>query len=115
MELETTVAEATLVQQVVLAGVAWSATRDEAPVRADEVRSICNDRFEDVTGRLSPADVSRALSVLAAEGVLEERRPDDRSPAGKGRPNYALEVDPDSVVDALDGEPEVTPLVDLLE
>ena len=108
MNVDGVVGECTLVEQVVLLGVVAGA--DEA-LRPDQVRRSCNDRLADATGRLSEADVSRALNTLSAEGLLDEGASDDRSPVGKGRPAYTLAVDDSAALDALAGQESVAPLV----
>ena len=108
MNVDGAVDECTLVEQVVLLGVASGA--DEA-VRPDQVRRSCNDRLTDATGRLSEADVSRALNTLTAQGLLDEGGDDERSPVGKGRPAYTLAVDDSAALDALADQESVAPLV----
>lgn len=107
MSVQSTVAETTLVEKVVLLGVVVQEAAGNEPARPDEIRSVCNDRLDEVTGRLSEADVSRALNRLEATELLEQYRPDDRSPVGKGRPTYALAVESGSVLDALADDEQV--------
>ncbi|WP_290814414.1 hypothetical protein [Halovivax sp.] len=99
MDVHAAVAEATLLERVVLLGVI---DRADGSVRPDEVRSTCNERFTVETGRLSEADVSRALNVLEANGVLECHREKNPSPVGKGRPSYELAVDADDALAELE-------------
>lgn len=54
----------------------------------------------DVVGRLSEAEVSRALNTLEAKGVVETGDDTDRSPTGKGRPTYTLVAATDAVIQA---------------
>jgi hypothetical protein len=60
-------------------------------------------------GRLSEAEVSRALNRLNADGLAEVEMadPGDRSPSGKGRPEYAPAVGPDTVLDGLADDDQV--------
>ena len=58
-------------------------------------------------GRLSEAEVSRTLNRLNADGLAEVADPGDQSPSGKGRPEYALAVGPDTVLDELADDDQV--------
>jgi hypothetical protein len=87
----------TFVQRVVLSCLVQT---DDArqPVDAAEIRTASKDLLEQAADQpisgLSEADVTRALNELVDSGVLEEQRPEDSSPVGKGRPRYALDTDP---------------------
>lgn len=107
-EMETT----SLVQRIVLLGLAQCAVLNREPVRLDEVRRTCNDRFDDVAGRLSEADVTRALNELAASSLVDERITGGRSAVGKGRPSYVLAIDADRVFEELADDRQVRPLVE---
>ena len=100
------------VEKVVLLGCVWRSVEDRTPTRADEIRSACNDRLDELTGRLSEGDVCRALNELAASDLLEARTPDERSPAGKGRPAYELRVDVDTALTTLAADEYLEPLVE---
>lgn len=115
MDDDSFVAERSLVEKVVLSGVLRHAIEGETPARLDEVRAVCNEEFADVSGRLSEGDVARSLNRLAADNLLEETAPSTSSPAGKGRPAYALEADPDAVLAALESEAATAPLAETLE
>lgn len=108
---ESAIDDASLVERVVLLGVIYRSLREETPTRLDQVRSTCNERLDEVTGRLSEADVGRSLNELSAAGVLDEASPADRSPVGKGRPAYVLDADVDGLLDALTDDDQVEPLV----
>jgi hypothetical protein len=94
----------TFVQRVVVSCL-LQADDDRLPVDAAEIRTTSRDRLEQADdqpiGGLSEADVARALNELVDAGVLEERRPADSSPVGKGRPRYALAADPGDLRAAL--------------
>ena len=111
MDANSELGEATLVEKVVLLGTVCCGADDE-PARGDEVRQACNERLDAVTGRLSEGDVSRALNVLTEMSFLESRRPDDRSPVGKGRPSYVLTTGCEPVLDALGGDDRLDQLVE---
>ena len=112
--MDTTVQlrDATLVEKVVLLGCVWRSVEDRTPARENEIRSACNDRLDELTGRLSEGDVCQALNELAASDLLEARTPDERSPAGKGRPTYELRVDVDAVLTTLAADEDLEPLVE---
>jgi len=94
----------TLVERVVLLGVAEAVLEDADPAPAWEVRDRCEDLLDqidaDVLSRLAEQDVMRALSVLGSEPYVAEHT-DDRSPAGKGRPKYSLSAEPAEVLETL--------------
>lgn len=104
----------TFVQRVVLSCL-LRADDDQLPVDAADVRTASKDHLEQADdqpiGGLSEADVTRALNELVDAGVLEEQRPEDSSPVGKGRPRYALDVDQSDLRDDLAG----TDVASLLE
>lgn len=105
----------TLAQRVALLGVADLAACGETPAHSGDVRRTCSehlDALEDVAvGRVSEADVMRALNALAAAGIVEEVEPDDTSAVGKGRPEYDLRADPDAVLGTLGEDNRVAPAV----
>lgn len=112
MNMTVQLRDATLVEKVVLLGCICRSVEDRTPARADEIRSAINDRLDDLTGRLSEADVCRSLNELAVSDLLEARTPDERSPAGKGRPTYELRVDVDAVLTTLAADENLEPLVE---
>lgn len=87
-----------LVQRIVLGCLADLEASGETPVNTAEIREVVADRLADVdvgaVGTLSESDVIRSLNGLSGSPFVEEERPDDRSPVGKGRPVYRLAVDP---------------------
>jgi hypothetical protein len=98
--------QTTFVQRVVLCCL-LEADGGRLPIDAAEVRTAAKDLLERAddqpVGGLSEADVARALNELVEAGLLEERRSEDRSPVGKGRPRYALDADADEVRSELEG------------
>ncbi|MFO7925107.1 MAG: hypothetical protein ACQET5_03970 [Halobacteriota archaeon] len=87
----------TFTQRIILCCLVDLTGRDRTPADAAEIRSTARELLENADGQpiggLSEADTVRALSGLTEKGLLDERRPEDRSPVGKGRPKYALEAD----------------------
>lgn len=114
MDVQSTIDALGPVETVVLLGVVCRGAESDEPARLDEVRTTCNQRLNELTGRLSEADVTRALNRLEDDGLVELRRPDDSSPVGKGRPTCALAVDPDDVLEALRGDDRVEPLIEVV-
>lgn len=100
-DLEST----SLVQRIVLGCLADLEATGETPVNTAEIREIVSERLEDVdsetVGHVSETEVIRALNGLADTQLVGEQRPDDRSPVGKGRPVYDLDVDPETVRETL--------------
>jgi hypothetical protein len=119
MSEHTDVAETTLTHRVVLLGVAELSGRDDVPAHAGEVVSVCIDNLAnvdgDVLGRLSEADVARALNELEDVGLVERADVGDTSAVGKGRPAYVLPMGPDTLCDAFDDDDRVAALVDHVE
>ena len=105
------VREATLVERVVLLGLVCHTVEGRSPARVDDIRTTCNSQLDEVTGRLSEANVCQALNELAATELVDEHRPHDRSPAGKGRPSYELCCDVDAVLTALGTDEHLASLV----
>lgn len=104
-----------LPQRVVLLGVLDLDVRGETPAHAVAIRRASNGALDavagSVVGRLSEAEVARALNELAAEGLLTSRRRGD-SPTGKGRPTYEPDADPDALLDDLAEDDRVAGLVE---
>jgi len=101
----------TFAQRVTLCCLVDLTEADRTPVDATEVKAAAKRLLESVDGQpvggLSEADVVRALSELAGTELIDERRPEDRSPVGKGRPKYALDVDADELRASLTDDDEV--------
>ena len=96
---------ASLLEKVTLLAVADLATQGETPSYPFDVRTAIRDCIEsiadDVIGMPDEAAVSRALKALEARNSVVVADADDRSPVGKGRPAYTLDVDPEAVLDGL--------------
>lgn len=82
-----------------------------APTHTGQVVRATKEHIDSVDaetlGRLSEAEVSRALNRLDANGLIELVDSGDRSPSGKGRPEYALAVESETVLGALAGDAQV--------
>jgi hypothetical protein len=104
-----------LTERVVLLTLVREQRRGAESVTSAEIESACQDCLDDVdaevVGRLTEADVTRALNALAAESLVEEAMA-KRSPVGKGRPSYTLDADPEATVEALSTDDRLAPLVD---
>lgn len=103
-DLEST----TFAERVVLLGVTYLSRRDETPVHSAAVVETCTWRFDDmgddVFGRISESDVMRTLNGLEDRGLVDEREGGETSPVGKGRPQYTLTVDTETVLDSVEGD-----------
>lgn len=107
---------ASLTERLVLLSVVERAASDGEPVGSVAIRDCCLDHLADVEtdviGTPSEADVMRALRTLAVGEYLSEVDPGERSPVGKGRPSYALDVDPAAILRTLESDDRLAPVVD---
>jgi predicted transcriptional regulator len=105
----------TLVQRVVLSCLVDHSEAGETPCDTAQIRESVTNRFEtsdiDGIGRISEADVMRALNGLAETTLVDEQRPDDRSPVGKGRPEYSLSIDHETLRSELSDDERVAPIL----
>jgi hypothetical protein len=112
----TDIESTTLTHRVVLLGVAELSGRDEVPAHAGEVVSRCIDSIGeiegDVLGRVSEADVARALNELEDAGLVERAEVGDTSAVGKGRPAYVLPMGTERVCDALRDDGRIAAVVE---
>ena len=101
----------TFAQRITLCCLVDMAEADRTPADAAEIKSEAKRILEEADGQpvgnLSDADVIRALAGLADTDIVDERRPEDRSPVGKGRPQYALETDPETLRGELEADEEL--------
>jgi len=108
----------TLVERVVLLGVAEAMRDGDEPAASWEIRDRCEQRLDqidaDVLSRLAEQDVIRALNVLGSEPYVTEHT-EDRSPAGKGRPKYSLSATPAAVLSALESDDRLAAAVAAVE
>ena len=107
--------ETTLTERIVLLGLARQADRDETPATSAELQTECEACLDDVevevVGRMTEADVTRALNALAA-GSLVEEAVQRQSPVGKGRPTYTLATDAETTLAALSDDDRFRPVVE---
>ena len=105
-----------LAQRIILCCLVEFEESGAAPVNTAEIREAAERRLEaadtEAVGHLTEADVMRALNGLSGTDLVREERPDDRSPAGKGRPEYALAVDAERVREGLAEDERVVPLLE---
>lgn len=105
----------TLTERVVLLALIECETDDRTPATSNVIRERCADYADrldtEPLGQIREADVMRSLNGLVGDGIVAESRPDDRSPTGKGRPEYALEGEIDAVLDELASDDRIAPLV----
>lgn len=113
---ENAVEDASEFQRFVLLAVADLSTPEAEPVHSYDVKRACERHAESVDaelfGGVTRREVINALSALAETGLLEETT--TTSPVGKGRPAYALTVDPGTVFDALADDERFGSLVERL-
>ena len=116
MTEDLTVDETTLAQRVVLLGVTKLAHDDAVPAHSGEIVETCTAAIDavggDVDGRLSEADVSRALNQLEDGRLVTKVGVGETSPVGKGRPRYDLNVDVETVLDTCVDDERVATLVE---
>ncbi|MFQ3318883.1 MAG: hypothetical protein ACI8UR_002194 [Natronomonas sp.] len=107
---------ASLEERIVLGCIIDLADREATPANSAEIREAVTAALERVdsgtVGRLSEADVMRSLNALAETELVEEKRPEDGSPVGKGRPTYSLGADDGTVQSMLAEDDRVAPLVE---
>jgi hypothetical protein len=96
-------------EQFVLLSVVELAEADETPAHSYDVTETAKARLDEVDrdpfGGIERQEVITALSSLADEGLLSKE--ETESPVGKGRPAYALAVDPGTVLSDLTGSDDV--------
>lgn len=105
----------TFVQRVTLCCLVNMAEFDQGPADAAEIRAAAKDLLETANGQpvgsVSEADVVRALNGLSETELVDEKRPSDQSPVGKGRPKYVLEADIDRLRETLETDDDIAPLL----
>ncbi len=108
------IAELKLSGRVVLLSMTELSLAGETPAHTGKVIRATTQHLEsvdaDTIGKLDEAEVNRALNRLEAESYVEMANSDSTSPVGKGRPAYSLNVDIDTVIEALEDDDEVAPL-----
>jgi predicted ArsR family transcriptional regulator len=106
----------TITHRVVLLGVAELSGRDDVPAHAGEVVSVCIDHVDeiegDVLGKVSEADVARALNQLEDAGLVERADVGDTSAVGKGRPAYVLPMGTGAVCETFESDDRLGALIE---
>jgi predicted transcriptional regulator len=110
-DLEST----TLAQRIVLCSLT-ELSPARTPANSAEIREVATKHLGaadiDSVGSFTEADVMRALNALVESEFVDEQRPDDRSPVGKGRPEYSLSEDTDTVQAELRDDERLAPLLE---
>jgi len=110
-DLEST----TLAQRITLCCLVDLSEAGQTPADAAEIKSVARDLLEaadgEPVGSLSDADIVRSLAGLADTELVDEKRPEDRSPVGKGRPKYALDADATRLKERLEADGDVREIV----
>ena len=105
----------TYVQRITLCCLLNMIQADREPADAAEIRAAAKDLLETAEGQpvgsVSEADITRALNKLSETELIEQTRPENRSPVGKGRPRYALSGDVETVRSALESDEYVGALL----
>jgi DNA-binding HxlR family transcriptional regulator len=100
-----------LSDRIVLLGLAVLSTAGQTPAHTGTVVRTCGEHADSIRaetlGPISEAEVNRALNRLEADGHVRRVRVDDTSVVGKGRPQYALAGEPETVVEPLADDDEV--------
>ncbi|WP_340100127.1 hypothetical protein [Salinibaculum salinum] len=113
------IASLSLSSRVVLLTVTHLSQNDETPAHTGQVIRANADHLDavdaDTLGKISEAEVSRALNRLEDEELVEMANQREKSPVGKGRPAYTLAVDIETVLDELADDETVAPLVEQVD
>ncbi|MFC7057361.1 hypothetical protein [Halovenus salina] len=114
---ELSLHETSLTERVVLLAITEAEMHDETPVASVDIRSRCLELVEQTeTEQVSTpgeSDIMRALSVLGTEPYTDEQQ-HGQSPTGKGRPQYALSVAPETVLDTLADDSRLVDTIDIV-
>lgn len=100
-----------LSQRVVIGVLAQLKRKGDTPAHTAQVirayKDVADAITADTLGRLTEAEVNRALNELEALEVVETVETRDESPVGKGRPAYGLSVSVSTVFDLLSGDDRI--------
>jgi hypothetical protein len=103
-------------ERFVLLSVADLHARAETPAHSFEVKRACERHLDalggDIVGRVSEADIMRAMNALAGEGLLTRTEIQEQSAVGKGRPTYTLGVDTGELLDSMADDERLGSLFD---
>lgn len=110
----TEIESLSLMERLVLLGIADGALDGDDPVPSWDVRDRCDPLVDeidaDVVSKPAEQDVIRALQTLGSEPYVHENM-EDTSPAGKGRPKYSLNESPETILDAVEADERLTDAV----
>ena len=105
----------TFAQRIVLCCLVDCAEDDRTPIDSATIRETARKLLENTenapVGSLSEADVTRALNGLVGADLVEEQRPESRSPVGKGRPKYELRIETETLRGKLCDDADMAPLL----
>lgn len=109
-ELEST----SRMERIVLCCLVNLQESGSTPANTAEIRSAVADRTADVDhiGRVDEARVIRALNGLSESALVAEHRPEETSPVGKGRSEYTVDGDVETLREALEDDDSVSPLLE---
>lgn len=104
----------TLPQRIVLLSVATLERDEETPATVNVITVRAQEHAAGLAeiGKLTEAEVDRALNVLDAEGLVSMPATDEKSPVGKGRPAYEMAVDVETPLEALSDDEDVGSLIE---
>lgn len=109
------IAQRPLTERLVLLGIADAVVAGKAPVASWEVRQHLEPMLDyvdaEVVSTPNEGDTARALNRLVTDPAVEEHQ-SDSSPTGKGRPQYTLAADTETVLEALATDDRLEPAVD---
>lgn len=119
LNMSDAITSLSLSSRVVLLTITHLTQNDETPAHTGQVIRANADHLDaveaDTLGRVSEAEVSRALNRLEDKGLVEMASQREKSPVGKGRPAYTLAVDIETVLDDLADDDAVGPLVEQVD
>lgn len=105
----------TFVQRIVLCCLVDLDEDDRTPIDSAVIRERARELLENAddapVGSVSEADVTRALNGLVESNLIEEQRSEDRSPVGKGRPQYKLCVEVETLRSEFESDEEMASLL----
>lgn len=105
----------TFVQRIVLCCLVDLVEDDRTAVDSAAIRETARELLDGAdntpVGSVSEADVTRALNGLVERELIAEHRSEDRSPVGKGRPQYKLAIEADTLREELESDEEMSPLL----
>lgn len=109
-----TVDSLTLPQQVTLLATASLDRDDETPAKVNVITRSARQYTEDLPeiGKLTEAEVDRALNTLEAEEFVSTPATEETSPVGKGRPAFEPVADADELLAELGDQPTVGSLLE---